>query len=109
MSQPKVRIPIVATNGIYLDPGQPWDGTVTKIDPSNQNIGYVPGNRLPAQYINFNENAWTRWLDYLKDLPVRNWYQYSIGSIWDTHSLEGVGYMPATKRWIFGQRSKRVR
>ncbi len=113
MTRPNVSVPVIAQNDDYaLGSGDPWDALPTKVDPGvfYQTQGFVPGadNRPSAQHMNFLCNAWARWIDYLRNVPIRNWSEYQ-GTLFNTNSIEGVGFIPSTRRFVFGQRNAGLR
>ena len=65
MARPSTAMPDWASNVNYAAPGQPWDGTPTKVAPVAGAIltGHVPGNSAPAAGENWHKNlcgAWVR-------------------------------------------------
>jgi hypothetical protein len=65
-------VPNWATDANIADPGQPWDGTPTKVAPAAGQIasGWKPRQKPPAQYKNWWKNLtgqWFTWLDGLFD------------------------------------------
>lgn len=67
--------PLWASDPAYAAGPAPWDGTPTKVNPGAAYIaaGFIPGEGLPAQVINWLLNAVNPWLGYQDTLEVRTW------------------------------------
>lgn len=50
-----------ATDELFSDPGQPWDGQPTKVAPSGgiEATGFVPGQPVPVEFLNYLLNEYS--------------------------------------------------
>lgn len=65
---PKPSVITWSTDTNYTDPGKPWDGKPTKVEPAadRKTAGWKPKDKPPAQHWNWFKNLvgqWTAWLD----------------------------------------------
>lgn len=74
------KVPTFATDDVFDEPGEAWDGTDTKGQPSNARLaeGFVPASRPPAQWFN-----WLFWsigmaLDYLLAESIARWVRVPV-------------------------------
>jgi hypothetical protein len=84
--------PDFASDANYPAGADPWSSTPTKVNPGSAYIaaGFVPGQGLPAQVMNFVLNAQNPWLSYQDTLEVRSW-SVPIAPIYASgHDLAGA-------------------
>lgn len=72
--------PLFANTANYPAGSDPWSGGPSKVDPGAgiKAQGFVPGDKLPAQFVNWLLNAQGGWLSYQDTLEVRTYSQPSI-------------------------------
>lgn len=66
MSRP-ATIPTWATDAVFVDPGELWDGDVTKVDPGagKRGQGWLPEEEPPAEFQNNEMNLYGEWITYI--------------------------------------------
>lgn len=69
-------IPSWANNANMSDPGEPWDGTPTKVEPGagKRDLGYLAEETPTAQELNHKLNELGKWVQYLSCIQVMNWF-----------------------------------
>lgn len=79
--RPKGLVPVWATVELMVDPGEDWDGTVTKIRPSSGLIaaGWLPTEQPPAERLNWQANDITRRLAALDMIEARTYPEPAPG------------------------------
>lgn len=72
--------PSFAATANYPAGTDPWSGQPSKVDPGAgiKAQGFVPGQGLPAQFVNWLLNAQGGWLNYQDTLEARTYSQPSI-------------------------------
>lgn len=75
MSRPSGLPPIWSSNANYPAGSDSWSGTPTKVDPGTSKTaqGFVPGERVPAQWINSFWNKESAFIAYLDMIDALNW------------------------------------
>lgn len=67
--------PSWANDDLINDPGEAWDGDVTKVEPGagKRDDGYLPEENPDAQELNHLVNELGRWVQYLSNVQAMNW------------------------------------
>ena len=90
-TRPGGTAPEFASDVNYPAGSDPWSSSPTKVNPGASYIaaGFVPGQGLPAQVMNYVLNAQKPWLDYQDTLEVRS-YSVPVAPIYASgHDLAG--------------------
>ena len=105
-NRPIVRLPLLASTESYAAGGENWSATATKIDPGTgfEAAGISPKTRAPGQYENFFLNALGQWGLYLRDLPIRNWFNMRE-DLWAAEGIVAIEYVPGADIWWLAQKS----
>jgi hypothetical protein len=80
VSRPAGNPPLPASDATYPAGSDPWSSTPTKVDPGLATIaaGFRPDERLPAQVVNFLENAFGKWIAYQDKIEVLNFRNMGV-------------------------------
>ena len=75
MTTRPTKVPEWATDTVYDEPGEAWDGTATKVEPTTvrQAEGWTPAARPPATHFNWWQNATAAWILFLANIQIANW------------------------------------
>jgi hypothetical protein len=103
-TRPSVRLPILATDDEYPAGPKPWAEEDTKLDPGEgfEAQGYTPEFRPAAQHWNYFQNALGQWVNYVHDMPLRNWIETPVAH-WSTLSVFCGCYLAGIGVWLIGQ------
>lgn len=104
--RPYGNVPIWATDETMTDPGQAWDGTPSKIRPSDGIIaaGFLPTEQPPAERVNWALNDPTRRLASLNLVEARTFVE-PLGAAGTGATSAGVGNAVG---WFAGARWQAV-
>jgi len=74
-TRPQGLIPSWANDLNLNDPGEPWDGTPTKVEPGagKRDDGFLPEENPPAQHVNKLHNEIGQWIQFFSDMQIQNW------------------------------------
>lgn len=80
MSARPEKTPEWATDDTYDEPGEAWDGTDTKVEPTTvrQAEGWTPASRPAATYMNWWQHTVGAALAYLIHGPIANWTKHAV-------------------------------
>ncbi len=90
-----------ATNANYASPGDPWDGTPTKVEPptGKTDEGWEPTEELAAQFQNDWQNKVGLLTDYLRLIQPKNW-ELLRDPIASGEDMFAIGYDASTGTFI---------
>lgn len=111
LNHPGGVLPSWANDANINDPGEPWDGTATKVEPGagKRDDGYKPEENPTAQELNQKFNELGRWVQYLSSIQVLNWWStIPADPAGQINSCECVTYDEGSITWIVGGRADEV-
>lgn len=103
---PLPPIPSWANDDLINDPGEPWDGTDTKVEPGTgkRDDGFLPEENPAAQHLNTLHNEIGKWLQYFSTIQVQNWQSLGDGLVIQ-QTGHVVIYDEGVRSWITAGRS----
>lgn len=101
--RPNGRPPQIATDTLFVDPGEAWNAQATKIEPSAGVLaqGAVPDQPINAEFVNFRDNDAGRRLLALDLAEVQNFTEPGDGKGTITATGGNVGVRGMA--WLKGQ------
>jgi len=104
LSYPIGLLPSWANDENMNDPGEPWDGTPTKVEPGagKRDDGYLAEEHPAAQHLNHKFHELGRWVQYLSAIQVMNWFD--VGEVTGC-TAEAMTYDEGSLTWFFGGRA----
>lgn len=109
INMPLVPVPSWSNDDLINDPGEPWDGTATKVDPGSgkRDDGYLPEENPTAQELNQLLHELGTWIQYLSTIQVNNWQH--LGSMPSANSTgEALTFDEGIASWLWGGRSDTI-
>lgn len=75
VKRPTGLIPSWANDDNLDDPGEPWDGNPTKVEPGagKRDDGHLPDEDIDAQHVNHLLNEQGKWIQFFSDIQIQNW------------------------------------
>ena len=100
--------PSWATTVNYPAGTDDWSGSSTKVDPGTTKVanGFLPGERIAAEHLNFELNRFAQFVTYLDTIEARNWTQQVEVDVRTNVSFNALEYDEANQRFWLGGTSR---